>query len=63
MLRAPHSSKNHFDVAVYDDVLQQQFKKEAEFVAELNKKAQEEGSITEQRTKELQKWITVPPQQ
>jgi len=55
--------KNHFEVAVYDDEIQRQFQNEADFIAELNKKAQQEGSVTEQRVEELQKWITPPPQQ
>ncbi len=52
--------KNHFEVAVYDDELQRQFQNEADFIAELTKKAQQEGSVTEQRVEELQKWITKP---
>jgi hypothetical protein len=55
--------KNHFEVVVYDDELQRQFQNEADFIAELNKKAQQEGSVTEQRVEELQKWITTPPTQ
>ena len=51
--------KNHFEVAVYDEELQQ----EADFIAELNVKARQEGSVTEQRVEDLQKWITTPPQQ
>ena len=52
--------KNHFEVAVYDDELQRQFQNEADFIAELTRKSQEEGSVTEQRVEELQKWITKP---
>jgi hypothetical protein len=56
--------KNSFKVAVYDDVLTQQFQKEVDYIAELNKRAVQEGSITKQRQKELEQWITppVPPQ-
>jgi parvulin-like peptidyl-prolyl isomerase len=53
--------KNRFDVVVYNDELNRQFQNEADYIAELQKKAQEEGSITQQRTEELQKWIEVPP--
>jgi len=49
--------KNHFKVAVYEDVLTQNFQKEADMIAALNKKAREEGSITEQRQKDLQKYM------
>jgi parvulin-like peptidyl-prolyl isomerase len=52
--------KNHFEVVVYQDELQRQFQREADFIAELNKKAQQEGSVTEQRMEELQKYITPP---
>jgi len=56
--------KNAFDVEVYDDVLTRQFQQEANYIAALNKKAVEEGSITKQRQQELQEWITppLPPQ-
>jgi hypothetical protein len=47
---------------VYDDELTRQFQKEADFIAELNKKAVQQGSVTEQRLKDMQKWITTPPQ-
>jgi len=32
-------------------------------IAELSKKAMEEGSVTEQRQQELQKWFGTPPQE
>jgi len=54
--------KNSFEVVVYDDELTRQFQKEADFIAELNKKAVQQGSVTEQRLKDMQKWITTPPQ-
>jgi parvulin-like peptidyl-prolyl isomerase len=53
--------KNRFDVVVYDDELTRQFQKQADFIAGLNKKAAEQGSVTEQRLKDMQKWITPPP--
>lgn len=53
--------KNRFKVAVYDDELTRQFQKQADYIAQLNKKAVQEGSVTKQRQKELDKWIT-PPQ-
>ena len=49
--------KNDFDVVVYDDELARHFQKEADFMAELNKKAAQEGSVTDQREKDMQKWI------
>jgi parvulin-like peptidyl-prolyl isomerase len=54
--------QNHFEVAVYDDELTRQFQKQADFIAELNKKAVQQGSVTEQRLKDMQKYIVVPPQ-
>ena len=55
--------KNQFEVVVYDDELIRRFQKEADLIAELKKKAAQEGSITEQRQKDLQKWIVTPPQE
>jgi hypothetical protein len=52
--------KNDYEVAVYEDELQRQFKREADFIAELNAKDQQEGSATEQRIEEMQQWITQP---
>jgi len=52
---------NRFEVVVYDDELTRRFQKEADFIAELNKKAVQQGSITEQRVKDMQKWIATPP--
>ena len=54
--------KNRFDVVVYDDELTRQFQQQADFIAELTKKAAQQGSVTEQRLKDMQKWIT-PPQE
>ncbi len=55
--------KNHFKVAVYEDELTRNFQKEADMIAALNEKAKQEGSVTEQRQKELQKWIGPTTQQ
>ena len=53
--------KNHFQVAVYQDELNRQFQKEADYIAALNVKAKEKGSITEQRMEDMQKYIIAPP--
>ena len=53
--------QNQFDVAVYDDELNKHFQKEADFIAELNVKAQKQDSITKQRVEDMQKWIAPPP--
>jgi len=52
--------KNHFEVAVYEDELKRNFQNEADFVAMLAVKAKEQGSVTEQRLKDMQKYITPP---
>ena len=52
---------NSFDVAVYDDELQKNFQNEADWIAELNKKAAEQDSVTMQRVEGMQKWIGEPP--
>lgn len=49
--------KNSFSVTVDDAALAAHFQKEVEFMAELNRKAAEEGSLTKQREQELQKLI------
>jgi parvulin-like peptidyl-prolyl isomerase len=55
--------ENHFKVVVYNDEINRQFQNEADFIAEQNRKAEEEGSITRQHTdtEELQQLITKPP--
>ncbi len=53
--------QNQFDVAVYDSELNKHFQKEADFIAELTLKSKEQDSVTKQRLKELQKYITPPP--
>ena len=52
--------KNSYEVVVYDDELTRQFQQQADFIAELNKKAAQQGSVTEERLKDMQKWITPP---
>lgn len=44
-----------FDVAVFDAELQKHFQDEADWIAGLNEKALQEGSITSQRVEGLQK--------
>ena len=55
--------QNHFKVAVFDEELTGQFQKEADYIAELNVKAQQQDSVTKQRLEDMQKWITPPPMQ
>lgn len=52
--------KNHFEVAVYEDELNKNFQREADYIAELTTKAKEQDSVTEQRIEDLQKYITPP---
>jgi len=44
---------NNFKVAVYEDELARQFKRESEFIAGLNEKAAREGSVTSKREADL----------
>ena len=53
--------KNHYEVIVYNDELQRQFQREADFIAELNRKEQLEDPGRPQPLEELQKFITAPP--
>lgn len=53
--------KNRFVVSVDDDALARHFQEEAEYIAGLQEKAAEEGSVTQQRQEELQKWIQPGP--
>lgn len=55
--------KGTFEVAVYDAELQKHFQDEANWIAELNEKAAQEGSITSQRIEDMQKWIGEPQAQ
>ena len=54
--------KSRYEVVVYNDELTRRFQQEADMIAELNKKAVQEGSVTKQRQEELQKYIVTPPQ-
>jgi len=54
--------KHQFKVAVYDDALTGQVQKQADYIAALNEKAVQKGSVTEKRAKDLQKWIGTQPQ-
>jgi len=49
--------KNKFEVAVYEDVLVNNFEREAEFMAEMNRKAAEEGSETAAREADLKEMM------
>ena len=53
--------QNHFEVAVYDAALSKHFQNEVDYIAALNVKAQQQGSVTKQRVEDLQKWIAQPP--
>jgi len=53
--------KNHFEVVVYNDELQRQFKREADLIAELNTKDQQQFPDSAQPLEELQKFVTSPP--
>ena len=55
--------KNHFEVVVYQDELERQFKREADFIAGLDAQEKQEAITTEQRIEELQKYITPSAQQ
>jgi len=52
--------KNHYEVIVYKDELQRQFQREADFIAELNRKEQQEDPVSAQPMEELQKFINSP---
>jgi parvulin-like peptidyl-prolyl isomerase len=52
--------KNHFDIVVYNDELDRQFQNEADFIAEQNRNAEQEGLITRQHTGEQQESTTTP---
>jgi parvulin-like peptidyl-prolyl isomerase len=55
--------KHDFKVAVYEDELARQFKREAEFIAELTEQAAQEGSITSAREADLQELIAPSAQE
>ena len=54
--------KNDFDVVIYQDELERQFKREADFIAELNAQKQPEAGTQQQQIEELQQRITTLPQ-
>jgi len=49
--------QNKFDVEVYDANLTRLFQEEADWIAALNKKSKQEGSLTQERIKDMQKWL------
>jgi parvulin-like peptidyl-prolyl isomerase len=49
--------KNQFEVAVFEDELNRNFQKEADYIAALTLKSKEQGSVTEQRIEDMQKWM------
>ena len=53
--------KNRFEVAVYEDELNRNFQKEADYIAALTVKSKQAGSVTEQRMQDLQQYIATPP--
>lgn len=52
--------RNQFQVVVYEDVLKQQFQKEADYIAELGKESEEKGSVTKQTGEESHQWMVKP---
>jgi hypothetical protein len=55
--------KHDFKVAVYEDELARQFKREAEFIAGLTEQAAQEGSVTSVREADLRELIAPSPQE
>ena len=53
--------KNHYKVAVYEEELNRNFQKEADYIAELTAKSKLQDSVTKQRLEDMQKWVTPPP--
>jgi hypothetical protein len=49
--------KNNFKVAVYEEELARQFRREAEFIAGLTEQAAREGSVTSEREADLKQWM------
>jgi peptidyl-prolyl cis-trans isomerase C len=49
--------QNNFKVAVNEEELARQFKREAEFIAGLSEQAAQEGSVTSEREADLKKWM------
>jgi parvulin-like peptidyl-prolyl isomerase len=52
--------KHDFDVQVYEDKFIRLAQQEADMVKQLSERAKQPGSVTQQRQKELQKWIGEP---
>jgi parvulin-like peptidyl-prolyl isomerase len=52
--------ENHYEVAVYNDELDRRFQNEADFIAEQNRNAEQDGSIARQHTDEQQESTTTP---
>ena len=55
--------KNDFKVAVNEEELTRQFKREAEYIAKLTEQAAQEGSVTSERQTELEKLIAPSAQE
>lgn len=49
---------NKYTVVVDDENLHRLFQEEADWIAALNEKAKQQGSVTQERVKEMEKWIT-----
>ncbi|MGD2111965.1 MAG: hypothetical protein PVI50_01180, partial [Gammaproteobacteria bacterium] len=50
--------ENKYTVEVDNENLHRLFQKEADWIASLTEKAKQEGSLTQERMKEMQEWIT-----
>ena len=50
--------ENNFSVEVDNENLHRLFQEEADWIARLTEKAKQEGSLTQERLKDMQKWIT-----
>ena len=48
---------NRYSVEMDDKNLHRLFQEEADWIAALNEKAKQEGSVTQERVKDMQKWI------
>lgn len=49
--------RESYDVAVFDAQLQKYFQQEADMIALLSDQSKQEGSVTQQRLQDLQKWL------
>ena len=52
--------KNQFKVVIYDDELNRQLQKEVDVIAELNKKAEQKNTVTEQPDEKSHQWMVKP---